>query len=54
MCDLLVMEGNGNARVTSSLVCVHEYGGGFDVPFSATSRFSSRRGMGASSSCEGS
>jgi len=50
ICDLSVVEGSGNARVTSSFVCVQEYGGGFVGPFSSMSRFSFRRGIGASSS----
>ena len=32
MYDLSVVEGRGKARVTSSFVCVQEYGGGFVGP----------------------
>ena len=49
-----VEDGIGNATVTSSDVCVHEYGGGFaGVVGSAVvteSKFSPARGMGAISS----
>ena len=46
--DFGVVDGSGNATVTESEVCVHEYGGGFGR--GSASRFSPARGMGAISS----
>lgn len=46
--DFGVVDGSGNATVTESDVCVHEYGGGFGR--GSASRFSPARGTGAISS----
>ena len=43
--DFGVVDGSGNAIVTESEVCVHEYGGGFGMV--SMLRFSSARGIGA-------
>ena len=46
--DFGMVDGSGNATVTESEVCVHEYGGG--VGTASASRSSSARGIGAISS----
>jgi hypothetical protein len=46
--DFGVEDGSGNATVTESEVCVHEYGGGFGR--GSPSKFSPVRGIGATSS----